>query len=277
MRLVKRSLWLLNAGLSVAVVVFAMHYFVFPQQDNPLETVEIDRPGIAVPPPPPDYAPLKNMSNPVELQRNGPPNFQAALTGTNPGTDPAWIWAYLVVQGRNVPVTAYFDEPVISEGVPVPELQGWKLKRVTGSSATFSNGQKEETINTGGMGPVPATGERGKIQALARTNDRETYGVDRNTIAWAIENQEKILSEIGLQDYSSGGIQVTSIALGSIASEAGLQQYDVIKSMNGSPIANSISLAELRNNPQMKNQQSMVIGIERGGQVKTIVIQPTQR
>ncbi len=288
-------LWLSNVALGAAIVVFAFQYLLFPVQDNPLEKVELDEGGGGGPSKSTkaDYSPLKNVPNPVEprVQGTGPTavsSISADLLGTNVSTDPQWMFAFLMVKGKNQQVTAYYDEPVMYDGAPVAEFSGWKLKKVTATSATFSNGAKEETITMAGtaftsMGPSPVgphaggTGERGKVTMLQRTNDREVYGVDRNTMAWAMENQEKILSEIGLQDYSSGGIQVTSIAAGSIASEAGLQQQDVIKSINGQPIANSISLAELRNNPQMKQQSQLVISIERGGQTKTIVVQPTQR
>lgn len=295
MKLGNGLLWVTNVALGAGIVVFAFQFLLFPAGErNPIadvEAAEEDSKKVQ-PAKPQDVSPIRNFANPVEPRiKEGPTGSGelrgVELTGTHLDPDPIGIFAFVNVPSRNVNVVAWFDETVAQDGNPVGELQGWKLKRVTGHTATFSNGQKEATLTKtggfaaagGGAGPLGGAtpGERGKIQKLAVTNDRETYGVDRATMQWAIDNQEKILQEVGLSDYSSGGIQVTSLTQGSIAAEAGIQQNDVIKSINGQPIANSISLAELRNNPQMKQQSSLVISIERGGAVKTIVIQPTQR
>jgi hypothetical protein len=288
-------LWVTNVALGAGIVVFAFQFLLFPAGErNPIADVEAAEEDSkkVTPAKPQDVTPVRNFVNPVEPRlKEGPSSVSelrgVELTGTHLDPDPVGIFAFVNVPSRNVNVVAWFDEAVTQDGNPVGELAGWKLKKVTGNSATFTNGQKETTITKaagfasgpGLPGPLGSTspGERGKIQKLAVTNDRETYGVDRATMQWAIDNQEKILQEVGLQDYASGGIQVISLSQGSIAAEAGIQQNDVIKSINGQPIANSISLAELRNNPQMKQQSSLVISIERGGASKTIVIQPTQR
>ncbi len=284
-------LWVLNVALGAAIVVFAFQFLLFRDAPNPTESVTIDEGARTAGPTKgtTDYSPIKNVPNPVEPRKGDDPKtpgtIRADLQGTNQSVDPAWIFAFLSVAGKGV--TAYYDEPVMFDGGVVADLAGWKLKKVTATTATFSNGTREETLTMGSgsttgmapgaVGPIPGGAERGKVTALSKTNDREHYSVDKNTAQWAIDNQEKILSEIGLQDYSGGGIQVTSIASGSIASEAGLQQYDVIKSFNGQPVTNSISLAELKSNAQLRNQNQLVIGIERGGATKTIVIQPSQK
>ncbi len=286
-------LWVANVTLGAAIVVFAFQFLLFRDAPNPTEGVTIDEGGRAAGPPKSqtDYSPIKNVPNPVEPRPQGsgpssPSSIRADLQGTNQSADPAWIFAFLSVSGKGV--TAFYDEPVTFDGSVVADLAGWKLKKVTATSATFSNGTREETLTMtsgasgtamtpGAIGPIPGGVERGKVQALSKTNDREHYSVDRNTAQWAIENQEKILSEIALQDYTGGGIQITSIASGSIAGEAGLQQYDVIKSLNGQPVTNSMSLNDLKNNAQLRNQNQLVITVERGGTTKTIVIQPSQK
>jgi S1-C subfamily serine protease len=107
---------------------------------------------------------------------------------------------------------------------------------------------------------------------ITSTNDSDQFTLDRPSIAWAVENQDSLLHEVTLQDYASGGIQITSIAPGSLASDFGLQQGDVVKSVNGQPVVSSLSLNELRNSEAIKRATALTVGIERAGQVRALVI-----
>jgi type II secretory pathway component PulC len=299
MRSVKAAnglLWLANVAVGAGIVVFAFQYLIFPQDDNPLADVEEDASGATGggKPKPVDYSPVKLLPNPVEPRERGSgptarPDIAGELLGTVSSDDPDQIVAFLLVPGKNQHVNAYYKEPVTLDGAPIEEFRGWTLVRVTRDTAVFTNGAKETTLTIRGTlvsaGPASGAPPSGtmidrsqvKLTKLQAGNDREVYGIDRQSIEWIMANQDQVLSEVGLTDYSGGGIQITSLQSGSIAEAAGLQQSDVIKSINGQPIKNSISLAELRNNEQLRKSGSMTISLERAGQVRSVVIQPTQR
>lgn len=294
-KLVNGLLWTANAGLGAAIVIFVVQQLVLPEDGNLLQDVVMDEEVARAPvrTPPKDWSPLKNLTNPVEPMAapTGPAaasSIRADLVGTIPSPEkPEEAVAFLFLPARKVSVNAYHGEPVMDGENAVAELAGWTLKSVTRVSATFTNGSREETLRLdSGLADAggPASGGAGAmdkskldVRKLAENNNRATYAVDKATAEWVLANQEAVLNEIGLQDYASGGIQVVSIQPDAVASKVGLQQYDVIKSLNGQPVANSLSLAELRNSPQLKRANSLVIGIERGGQARTIVIQPSGR
>lgn len=297
-RLLNGSLWTANVGLGGAVVVFVFH-ILFPANPNPLSDVVLfaAAPGAVKAAPPPNFTPVRNFQNPV-IPREASSGVAAAsdikadLLGTVTSAVPTEIVAYLAIPGRNLHLNAYYDEPVGQDGSPVPELAGWKLVSVTSDSATFSNGTRETTlvlkeaaIGTAGLGPggmsssmaaLAGTVDKPKVTKIASTNDSETYSIDKASIAWVTANQDAILGEITLQDYASGGIQITSLAPGSLAEQFGLKANDVVRSVNGQPIPNSLALADLRNSDVIKKATTLTLGVERAGLVRALVIRSTK-
>src|SRR5688572_19085390 len=127
--------------------------------------------------------------------------------------------------------------------------------------------------------PVPApsgapvkTSSHLKITKIASTNDSETYTINKAGAAWAVENQDGILSELKFQDSHTAGIQILSIPPGSLAEQFGLRPNDVIRSVNGQPVTNTVTLTELRNSDALKRASALTVGIDRAGQMRALVI-----
>lgn len=99
---------------------------------------------------------------------------------------------------------------------------------------------------------------------------------DAADLDWILANADDLLREIGLADYPGGGIQITAIAEGSIASQAGLRPNDVIRAVNGREIRSAVALAELRADEALRRSAQLTVTLERAGATRTLVIQPVR-
>ena len=81
----------------------------------------------------------------------------------------------------------------------------------------------------------------------------------------------QVYDQLNLPEDVKGGVIVTSVQDGSPASEAGLQQLDVITQLDGEPIKNMV---ELRQHLYYEKQsgEEMVIDFYRDGQQESLTV-----
>lgn len=135
--------------LMLGIPLFALNTFIL--HDHPVRQIDAPRsvPMNARETEPASPSTLKELPNPLQERRPPPPNEVVFLIGTDRiANDPTADTAYLFVVGRKINVNAYVGEPIRDEflGREVAELAGWRLKRVTPSSAIFSTPAGEQIL-----------------------------------------------------------------------------------------------------------------------------------
>ena len=290
-------LWVANALLGAAIVVFAFAYLLFPAQVNHLDKVIEDVPGSGtrrVSQAPADFSVLRNLGNPVTPRTavagaaSGPNELERVakfLGGYRIADRDASECAFLLVPASNQNVNAYRGEPITSQGQLVADLRGWTLLRLTEEGALFTNGSREVELRqdsapassaTSGAKPhgagSPFDMAQSKSRKTASSDAHESWTIDGAEINWANGNVEALLADVQLSAYPSGGVKID--AAGAIASQRGFVDQDVIKTVNGAAVRDRADLVNMANSPQFKNAGAVVIVVERAGRPYTLDFRP---
>jgi len=148
-------LWSANILLIFGIFALAAA-LVFKSRSTP----QIDPPGsIRVIPNPADNADvtaLRDLPNPLRAVELAVSRDLVLLIGIDAiKNNPTSHTAYLYLVGRKVGVNAYVDEPIRdgASGLEVPELAGWRLKRVVSKGAVFETPEGERTLK---IAEIPA-------------------------------------------------------------------------------------------------------------------------
>jgi hypothetical protein len=296
---VNAILWTANVLLIVGIVAFAFQFLIL-QEVRPRE---VDAPlSLPVGPPIQDVVDtkfLRELANPVKstgpltpgVARTGP----VRLIGTDrvvgePGSDTA----YIVLVNRNLFLNAYVGEPIRDRTAEedVPELRGWKLKKVTPTEAIFETPGEEITLKLDEYSAAPAAGpgptggpplpggaasspwEPKKYTTTkdqARSNDnQEVWTVDRREVDWAAANWEAALQGVNLEPYSGGnGLKINALPADSFAAARGLRAGDVIKAVNNQPVDSIARLTDIVK-ATSRNTRIMSLTVDRGGRPYTL-------
>lgn len=293
-KLVNGLLWGLNILLGVAIVIFAFNFLLFPKAQDPLnldfgEDVIAKGPGNTG-----NFAVLHMLSNPVIKGTTGgpvtdsrPAEFQnVTLIGT-------WYpTAFIRVGARET--QAEIGQPIMFDGVEMQEVRGWKLIAVEADSATFSDGTRQTTLKKSGGESLTAMdttnptkkrsdlvgkeydGSQYKSKLVEDTATRKVYEMDPEEIAWAQANFDQILgNDFTFDPTGSGGLRVTEVRQGSIGAFRGVQQNDVIKSVNQVEIKGIADLKNLKDNKS--KSRTLTVVVERDGQNVQFVYQPIKK
>ena len=114
------------------------------------------------------------------------------------------------------------------------------------------------------------------IPKLASSNDSATYAIARADAAWVARHLDLVLGELELGDEPRGGIRIASMKPGSVAGQFELNPGDVIRSINGQPLTTLKSFLELLKQDVLRRASTVTMGIERGGNVRALVIRPAK-
>ncbi len=304
-KLANGLLWLLNAALGAAIVLFAFKYLL--QQPDYTRDVDLDtgnesqRPDVR--PPKPD-AVLK-LRNPVENVKDVDPGtkpmvFKAQLKGTLPGekSDSPGA-AFIKSTARNVELVAFLGEPILHEGKEFDEYRGWKLSKVWKDKALFvgpNNLSQELTIEAaaGPAGPASTSrtvggargaragqayqGDQFKSRLLASAESRQVWGMDPDEIDWVTQNADKVMdSDFQVSPNANGGVRIEGVTPGSIGAARGMLAGDVIRDVNGQALNSIADVRTLMNNPSFKTQQGLRLTVERAGKPVVLEYRPLPR
>lgn len=300
------ALWGLNGLLGAGIVLFAWKFLLTPQA-SPFKDFRPEEDGPARQTAAVVAAAdnLKSLRNPVEkIELSGPvakaPTlFKAILKGALPAEkDPQRGVAFIKSQPpRSLELVAYMGEDILHEGKAYDEYRGWKLVELAKDRATFSNGaQKQELTIDQSVASVPGqpgftpgasagsgTSRAGQPYAsheftsrlLASSEGRYVWGMDPNEVEWASMNVEKIMEQdFQVSPHPSGGLKIDSVSPGSMGSARGMVAGDVIKNVNGQPLASLADLKVLMNNPQMRRATGLSLTVERAGKPVVIEYRP---
>ncbi len=290
-KLLNGALWVANALIGGAIVVYACQYLLFPEHENLLRNVVEDggktQGGQA--PPTTDFGPLARLSNPVTsvIKDSGTPQsgFNAKLLGGYKiASDDASEVAFLLTSS-NKNVNAYRGEAILHEGEVVAELRGWKLVRLTSDGAIFTDGTKEVPVRRDDAGGLATVGPgsigkafdmaQSKTKKLQGTDSTESWSIDRDEIQWAMQNVESLLTGVQLSAYPGGGVKID--AAGPVASQRGFMDGDVVRSVNGRGIRDRSDLINMASDPAIKNSMALTIMVERAGRPFTLDFRPGAR
>ena len=103
-----------------------------------------------------DVAALRDLPNPLRVVEEPVSRDLVLLIGIDAiKNSPMSHTAYLYLVGRKVGVNAYVDEPIRDgmSGRDVPELAGWRLKRVVSKGAVFETPGGERILQ---LSEIPA-------------------------------------------------------------------------------------------------------------------------
>ncbi len=299
-KLINGLLWALNALLGTAILAFAWFYLLSPKSTSELAGFAWDDDPSALgvtPPPAQGDGVLKGLPNPLERRAGavqGATFFKAVLKGTWAETDPRKCVAFIKSTGRNVDLVAFMGEEILYDGKVHEEYRGWKLVEVAKDRAVFSNGAQKETLTldpTSGPGGAAASGIPGapgvarvnrrdqafapetfKSRLLASADSRQVWGLDPEEIDWATQNADKIMDQdFQVSPYAGGGLKIENVSPGTIGAARGLLAQDIVKDVNGQPLASIADIKNLLNNPALRQQTGLRITVERAG--KPVVIE----
>jgi len=226
----------------------------------------------------------------------------AKVVGTDPSTDVAVIHVNAPASELH-PISfadssnAQVGDPVVAIGSPfsLPETVTTGIVSAVGRSITAPNNytitgaiQTDAAINPGNSGG-PLLDGNGHVLGLAdqiETNNSTPGGqgsssgvgfaVPSNTVArianLIISGQSVKHAYVGvfLNGGSTGGAQITTVQSGSPASNAGLQQGDLVTAIDGKPITSTQQFIETVDsyNPG----QTVTLSLKRGGATKTVKV-----
>lgn len=256
---------------------------------------------------------LRALPNPLERdqpqERANPGVVEirgVTLKATFPSREPSRASAILEIQSRNQQVVAFHGEEVKGDGVngedpqPVAELRGWTLAEVESNRVVFQSGGKtcelkmssEELegapvgmMNPGGRPGVPRPGAGNQPYNAAnfksfqeRMSENEVvWSMDPAEVEYAMGSQDSILKDAELTPFSGGGVKIARIREGSIGRARGIQNGDVVQSINGQPIN---SLADFQNLAQaggLQQSNSLRLQVLRGDRMVSFEFKMGQR
>ncbi len=294
--MLNRFLWGVNVLLGAAIAVFAWQYLLFSHASKNLadfKPVDPRESTVSSSEPEKDYGILKSLRNP--LQKESPARveaqaaFKAALKGTLPSSeDPKRAVAFIRSAQRNVDLVAYVGEPINHDGKPFEDLRGWVLEEVSKDRVVFAKGPQRqvlsiEVLGNGASSPEragpqgngaqkvnragqPFTAESWKSRLLASADSRQVWGVDPDEVDWVVQNGDRIMDQdFQVSPYAGGGIKVESVQPGSIGAARGLQAGDIVKEVNGQPLASLQDIRALSQSPSFRQETGLRIAVERAG------------
>lgn len=278
-----------------------------PKQDiYPYERVEanffqLNWTGKAPPPPPPPVAQVdpeeqkKPVATPIK-------DILKVLYLQVDTSAPAYSTA--LIKYTASALTTRFKEPVnIFEGDALPEPhEGWQVESIGGNGVTFvwtldgetdpQTAEPATAIDDGNL--IVTVGDDGAMVPVRQTFPQAMEGyvppARRNTVevrdgyiavgtedqAYIAENYLEILStEVRQRPYrnprtgSWEGIEILSVAPGSVAAKHGAKTGDVVKSINGNPVnSTQEAIQYVKNNSDMYDVWTVVV--ENMGKERTI-------
>jgi hypothetical protein len=291
-RMLNAALWALNVALGVGIILFSVRYLFAGDSKNLSDFKSVDLSESAIPrvEPDRDFAVLKSLRNP--LQKEAPRAearstlFKAALKGTLASSDPGRGIAFIRSAAKNVDLVASVGEAISHDGKPYEEFRGWVLAEVGLDRAVFANGATKETLRIetlggGASAPSPANGavsarvnragqsyhpESFKSRLLASAESRQVWGLDPDEIDWVAQNADRVIDQdFQVTPYAGGGLKLESVQPGSIGASRGLAPGDIVKDVNGQPLATITDIRSLFSNPSLRQQAGLRITIERAG------------
>ncbi len=189
-----------------------------------------------------------------------PSTMTAKLVGTVAG-DPEYAYAVIDYNGK---VDVYRVKDDIGGAI----ILAIERKKVI----ILHNGAKEELSmfveqNQGGAGPsyLPGNNE-------VRQVGTGTYAIPEHTFKGAIQNMGQLLTQArvvpNLQGNRINGYRIFAITPGSLYANIGLQNGDIIYSVNGIRVSTPASAMELFQ--QLQNERRFTVNINRNGQSMTL-------
>jgi S1-C subfamily serine protease len=102
------------------------------------------------------------------------------------------------------------------------------------------------------------------------TDSRQVWQMDPEEMIWAEQNADAILRDLSLSVAADErgnvkGLRVAGIQDGSIAMLRGVEEGDVVRSVNGQPLQSPDDLRRMQEQSKGKRQNSMTMVIERAG------------
>lgn len=299
-KLLKILLWGLDICLALVTTIVIFNFLLFSESRNWLADLpnEDDR-KIARKPTiqsdiyiPSHYRIISLLPNPIEVKKPPPiditssPRMSLAnliqIEGTMPNAqDPKRASAFIKILTKGKIVMTYYGEPILDEdGKEINELRGVKIVEVYLDRVVFDNNGKREELKASGGSEVPPIGKDGdtkpgysdfdpslyKSMQTVRENDRQVWEIDPKEAEWANKNQDDILNkDVTLSLYSSGGIKLDWVKEKSIVASRGLEQGDVIKSVNGRTINSLAEMRDTMNTLKERGGREIILNLNRAG------------
>jgi len=163
--------------------------------------------------------------------------------------------ALLVVQGQ--PESAYCAGEEISPGVRLESVQADRI-------VILRNGVRESVLMKDAEG---APGTVVAVQPVVQSLGADRQVVDRRQLQRQIGRPE-FLSQALIVPNPGGGFLVREIQSGSVYEKLGLQQGDVIRTVNGQPITNMDDVMRLYQ--QFGTAERVTVDVQRHGRAETL-------
>jgi len=195
-------------------------------------------------------APLPAVSDDVRVARS---NLNISLTGV--AARKVGGCALLVVQGQ--PESAYCTGEEISPGVRLESVLADRI-------VILRNGTRESVLMKDAEG---APGAVAVVQPVVQSLGADRQVVDRRQLQRQIGRPE-FLSQALIVPNPGGGFLVREIQSGSLYEKLGLQQGDVIRTVNGQPITNMDDVMRLYQ--QFGTAERVTVDVQRHGRAETL-------
>jgi S1-C subfamily serine protease len=98
----------------------------------------------------------------------------------------------------------------------------------------------------------------------------QRWGIDPLEAEYAMANVDQIMSQVQFSAYADGGVKVNSVAAGSMPALRGLQEGDVVRSINKIPINNAGEVQNLFQSGKFRRGNVLRVTVQRAGQDMTI-------
>jgi hypothetical protein len=105
----------------------------------------------------------------------------------------------------------------------------------------------------------------GKFGSTRAQDDENAWDIQVDEANWALNNEDKLLSEVSLRPKAGGGLEVEKIERGSMIEQRGIKGGDVIISVNGIPVNGPGDIAKLKANPAIKDSDTLRVKMLRQG------------
>jgi hypothetical protein len=291
---VNRALWGLNVLLAAALVAFCGRYLVAPAKIDRLSDLDLSAAAPSPPrpaPEPPSEEALIHLQNPLQKPAGPkPPPLDAVLKGALPASHSGNATAFIHSNVGHRETIARMGEPILRNGRPAPEFEGWLLSDLGKDFAVFTNRQGDhvaleiESLRTSDpdadLRPPSPLGEPYRPEMyqsrrLAFTDNREIWGIDDRELDWAAQNLRRSLDrDIQISPGAGGGLRIDFLSPDSMPAARGMKLGDVLREVNGRPISSLGDLQAILSSP---TKTVVRLTLDRAGKPLVIEYRPLPR
>jgi len=196
---------------------------------------------------------------PINVDELEPTKLKLVLLGTVSGSDE---YDYAVIREGGSRTQGLFQV-----GDSVSDAT---VKKIMRTRVVLRVGEKDEIL---AMEEQKKESAPERPTAAARASGTpQTITVDKNVVDEALSDVSKIMSQVRVRPYFSGGkpdgFMVSRIAPGSLFQQMGLQNGDVIQGVNGEPLGSPKDVLEMYG--QLESGSEISINIKRRGRQETL-------